>query len=79
MILSIKNPFAFFLITLCLPVEIYAIDLADDLTFHGFGTLGMVYNDDNDVSYLRNLSQPDVGSGIGDISFTQDSLLNRNF
>ncbi len=73
-ILSIKNSLAFLLIMIYLPVTSHAIDLSDDLTLHGFGTLGMVYNDDDDVGYLRDLSQPNVGSGIGDISFTQDTM-----
>ena len=49
----------------------------DTFTLRGFGTLGLVYNNDGDADYLRDISQPDT---FGDpLSYTQDSLLGVQF
>jgi len=45
--------------------------LADELYFSGHASLGVVYNDDDDAHYYRELSQR--GSGFGELSYEPDT------
>jgi hypothetical protein len=49
-------------------------DWLDDLHFHGFGTLGGVYQDDTGETFRRDFSQGG-GAKDGQISLAQDSML----
>lgn len=62
-----------FLFLLALTASVQAVELSDSLTFHGFGSLGFTYNNDDDTTYLRNIAQP--GADIDDFSFEHDSRL----
>lgn len=48
------------LLALALPTTSQAIELFDRrVTINGFGTLGMAYNGDDDVEFIRDIAQPD--------------------
>lgn len=61
------------IVLLIVSLPAYAESLKDRISVQGFGTLGAVYNDDDNVKYIRNSSQKDTKGG--DITYSQDSRL----
>ncbi len=53
--------------------SLLAFDFDNKLKVNGFGTLGVVYNNDENADFIRKKNQPDVKGG--EVTYSQDSRL----
>ncbi len=57
----------------CLSTSSQALDPVGKLSINGFGSLGLVYDGEDNADYIRTTSQPDVRGGA--VTYTPDTRL----